>query len=102
MKTAKTFSVRVVIEKAGNNYCSFSPDVLACFSVEDSFDEAYDNFKECLHMHIVGNLEDGIPVEKIVKMNKKFKVDKKIEVDKKLRKIFSFDFLVTPPELLTI
>ena len=49
----------VIIEKAPNNYCAFSPDVLGCISVADTFEEMRVMIREALEFHLEGMLLDG-------------------------------------------
>ena len=41
----------VIIEKAPNNYCAFSPDVLGCISVADTYEEMLEMIREALEFH---------------------------------------------------
>ena len=52
----------VIIEKAPNNYCAFSPDVLGCISVADSPEEMREMIREALEFHLEGMLLDGHPI----------------------------------------
>ena len=52
----------VIIEKAPNNYCAFSPDVLGCISVADTPEEMREMIREALEFHIEGMLLDGHPI----------------------------------------
>ena len=49
----------VVIGKAPNNYCAFSPDVLGCISVADTYEEMRDMIREALEFHLEGMLLHG-------------------------------------------
>lgn len=52
----------VIVEKAGNNYSAYSPDVPGCVSAGDKVDETLAHFREALEMHLEGTLEDGDPI----------------------------------------
>ena len=52
----------VIIEKAPNNYCAFSPDVLGCISVGDTPEEMREMIREALEFHLEGMLLDGHPI----------------------------------------
>lgn len=41
----------VIVEKAPNNYCAFSPDVLGCISVADTYEEMLEMIREALEFH---------------------------------------------------
>ena len=49
----------VIIEKAPNNYCAFSPDVLGCISVGKTVEEMREMIREALEFHLEGMLLHG-------------------------------------------
>jgi predicted RNase H-like HicB family nuclease len=49
----------VVIEKAGNNYSAFSPDVVGCIATGDTIEETIAEMKDALSFHLESLLEDG-------------------------------------------
>ena len=49
----------VVIEKGGNNYSAYSPDVPGCVATGKTVEETISNMKEALEFHIEGMLADG-------------------------------------------
>ena len=51
----------VIIEKAPNNYCAFSPDVLGCISVADTYEEMREMIREALEFHFECLELDGDP-----------------------------------------
>ena len=51
----------VIIEKAPNNYSAFSPDVLGCISVADSYNEMREMIREALEFHFECMELDGYP-----------------------------------------
>ncbi len=52
----------IVIEKAGDNYSAFSPDVPGCIATGATPEEAERNMKEAIELHIHGMKEDGLPM----------------------------------------
>ena len=52
----------IVVEKAGNNYSAYSPDVPGCVATGDSQEDAEAGMYSALKMHIEGLIEDGLPV----------------------------------------
>lgn len=52
----------VIIERAPNNYCAFSPDVLGCISVGKTPEEMREMIREALEFHLEGLLLDGHPI----------------------------------------
>jgi predicted RNase H-like HicB family nuclease len=54
----------IVIEKAGENYSAYSPDLPGCISTGRTREEAEINMHEAVEMHVKGLQEDNeeIPV----------------------------------------
>ena len=52
----------VIIQKAGSNYCAYSPDVLGCISTGDTIEEVRQTMKEALESHLELMAEDGDPL----------------------------------------
>ena len=49
----------IVIEKAGDNYSAYAPDVPGCITVGDTIEEAERNMVEALEFHFEGLIEQG-------------------------------------------
>jgi len=52
----------IVIEKAGDNYSAYSPDLPGCAATGKTREEAEEQMHEAIEMHIRGLLEDGLPI----------------------------------------
>jgi predicted RNase H-like HicB family nuclease len=52
----------VVIEKAESNYSAYSPDLPGCVATGETRDQAAQNMHEAIEMHVLGLLEDELPV----------------------------------------
>ncbi len=52
----------IVIEKAANNYCAYSPDVLGCVAAGKTREETKRLMIEALEFHLEGLVEDGDPI----------------------------------------
>jgi predicted RNase H-like HicB family nuclease len=52
-------SYLVIIEKGGNNYSAFSPDVPGCISTGKTVEETLENMQEALKFHFEAMLEDN-------------------------------------------
>jgi predicted RNase H-like HicB family nuclease len=52
----------VVIEKAGENYSAYSPDLPGCVATGATREEAERNMHEAIQLHIEGLREDGLPI----------------------------------------
>ena len=54
----------VIIEKAGENYSAYLPDVPGCVATGRTKEETLKNIKQAFSMHVQGLKEDGIPLPK--------------------------------------
>lgn len=52
----------IVIEKAGDNYSAYSPDLPGCAATGDTQAEAEQNMYEAIRMHLDGLKEDHLPI----------------------------------------
>jgi predicted RNase H-like HicB family nuclease len=52
----------VVIEKAGDNYCAYVPDLPGCIATGETVADAERELTEAIRFHIDGLKEDGLPV----------------------------------------
>jgi predicted RNase H-like HicB family nuclease len=52
----------VVIEKAGENYSTYVPDLPGCIATGATVKETEDEIREAIRFHIEGLREDGLPV----------------------------------------
>jgi predicted RNase H-like HicB family nuclease len=52
----------IVVEKAGNNYSAYVPDLPGCVATGASVKEAENEIREAIEFHIEGLVEDGLPV----------------------------------------
>ena len=52
----------VIIEKAGNNYSAYLPDVPGCIATGRSKEEARQNVLEALELHLQGLMDDNLPI----------------------------------------
>ena len=52
----------VVIERAGDNYSAYVPDLPGCISVGDPVDETERNIQEAIALHLEGLREHGEPI----------------------------------------
>ena len=49
----------IVIEKAGDNYSAYVPDLPGCIAAGDSVKETRDLLEEAIRMHLEAMAEDG-------------------------------------------
>jgi predicted RNase H-like HicB family nuclease len=52
----------VVIEKAGDNYSAYVPDLPGCVATGPTVDAVENEIREAIRFHIEGLKEDGLPV----------------------------------------
>ena len=52
----------VVIEKVGNNYSAYSPDLPGCVATGTTREETEQNMHEAIEMHVRGLLEDKLSI----------------------------------------
>lgn len=52
----------VVIERAGEGYSAYSPDLPGCVATGVTRDEVEKNMQEAIRMHVQGLIEDNQPV----------------------------------------
>lgn len=52
----------IVIEKAGENYSAYAPDLPGCVAVGDTLAEVEQNMAAAMRMHIEGMIKDNEPV----------------------------------------
>ncbi len=52
----------VIIEKAGDNYSAYVPDLPGCVAAADTPDEVLELMREAIEFHLEGLRRDGDPV----------------------------------------
>ena len=52
----------IVIEKAGNNYSAYVPDLPGCIATGATVAEVESEIREAIVFHLEGLREDGLPV----------------------------------------
>lgn len=52
----------IIIEKAGDNYSAYSPDLPGCVTAGYTSEEAESNMHKAIDMHIQGLREDNLPI----------------------------------------
>lgn len=52
----------VIIEKAGENYSAYVPDLPGCVAAADTPEEVLDLMREAIEFHLEGLRRDGDPV----------------------------------------
>jgi len=57
-----TYRFLVVVERAGENYSAYSPDLPGCVATGATREDAEKNMIEAIQLHIEGMKEDGLPI----------------------------------------
>lgn len=52
----------VVIERAGNNYSAYVPDLPGCVATGRTVEETEIEIREAIQFHLAGLREDGLPL----------------------------------------
>ncbi|RKT47598.1 type II toxin-antitoxin system HicB family antitoxin [Thiocapsa rosea] len=52
----------VVIERAGNNYSAYVPDLPGCVATGRTIEETVIEIREAIEFHLAGLREDGLPL----------------------------------------
>ncbi|OGT05422.1 MAG: hypothetical protein A2143_00175 [Gallionellales bacterium RBG_16_57_15] len=52
----------IVVEKAGNNFSAYAPDLPGCVATGSSVKEAEQEIQAAIKFHIDGLREDGLPI----------------------------------------
>jgi predicted RNase H-like HicB family nuclease len=52
----------IIIEKAGNNYCAYAPDLPGCIATGAIVQETKRVMQEAVELHLRGMREDGDPI----------------------------------------
>ncbi|MBE0525236.1 MAG: type II toxin-antitoxin system HicB family antitoxin [Methanosarcinales archaeon] len=59
------YTLPVVIEKDEHGYFAMCPALQGCYSQGDTYEEAIENIKDAIRLHIEDIIESGESVEKI-------------------------------------
>jgi len=54
----------IVVEKAGDNYSAYVPDLPGCIATGKTKEEVEEHMIKAIKFHIQGLLEDGLPIPK--------------------------------------
>ncbi|MGA7748895.1 MAG: type II toxin-antitoxin system HicB family antitoxin [Gallionella sp.] len=52
----------IVVEKAGNNFSAYAPDLPGCVATGSTVKEAEKEMQAAIQFHIDGLREDGLPI----------------------------------------
>jgi predicted RNase H-like HicB family nuclease len=52
----------VITERANGNYSAYSPDLPGCVATGETREEAEQNMREAVELHLQGLVEDKLPI----------------------------------------
>ena len=55
----KNYRFSVVVEKDKDGYFAFCPELQGCYTQGDSYEEALQNIKDAIHLHVEDRIESG-------------------------------------------
>ncbi len=55
----RSYRFSVVIEKDKDGYFAFCPELQGCYSQGDTYEEALENIRDAVHLHLEDRLESG-------------------------------------------
>ncbi|KAF5435028.1 putative nuclease of the RNAse H fold, HicB family [Candidatus Methanophagaceae archaeon] len=55
----KNYRLSVVIEKDVEGYFAFCPELQGCYTQGDSYEEALENIKDAIRLHLEDRIEEG-------------------------------------------
>ena len=55
----QTFKLSIVIEKNKNGYYAYCPELQGCYSQGDTYEEAVENIRDAIKLHIEDRLAEG-------------------------------------------
>ena len=55
----KSYRISVVIEKDEDGYFAFSPELQGCYTQGDTYEEAVNNIRDAIKLHIEDRLASG-------------------------------------------
>lgn len=61
----KRYKGSVVIEKDAEGYFAFSPELQGCYTQGDSYEEALENIKDAIRLHLEDKIENNEPIPEI-------------------------------------
>ncbi len=55
----RSYRFSVVIERDKDGYFAFCPELQGCYSQGDTYEEALENIRDAVHLHLEDRLESG-------------------------------------------
>jgi predicted RNase H-like HicB family nuclease len=61
----KIYRFSVIIEKNGDGYFAFCPELQGCYTQGDTYEEALKNIKDAIRLHVEDRLEAGEEIPRL-------------------------------------
>ena len=61
----KIYRFSVIIEKNGDGYFAFCPELQGCYTQGDTYEEALKNIKDAIRLHVEDRLEAGEKIPRL-------------------------------------
>jgi predicted RNase H-like HicB family nuclease len=61
----KIYRFSVIIEKNGDGYFAFCPELQGCYTQGDTYEEALKNIKDAIRLHVEDRLESGEEIPRL-------------------------------------
>jgi predicted RNase H-like HicB family nuclease len=61
----KTYRFSVVIEKDGDGYYAFCPELQGCYTQGDTYEEVVENIKDAMRLHVEDRVENGEDIQQV-------------------------------------
>ena len=58
-----TYKFPVVVEKDRDGYFAFCPDLQGCYTQGDSYEEAMENIRDAIKLHVEDRIENGEEIQ---------------------------------------
>ena len=55
----KTYRFLVIVEKNGEGYFAFCPELQGCYTQGDTYEEVLGNIKDAIRLHVEDRMESG-------------------------------------------
>ena len=62
--SGRVYRFSVIIEKDIDGYFAFCPELQGCYTQGDTYEEAWENIKDALRLHVQDRLESGEEIPK--------------------------------------
>ncbi len=55
----KNYKLSIVVEKSKDNYYAYCPELQGCYAQGDTYEEAVENIRDAIRLHIEDRLAEG-------------------------------------------